>query len=100
MIKPEINHWDWTAGTDRSVAIFEKAFQRNTTGNPSNDVLYIATGNINNIYVIVEIDGYLYLTKGASFSFHEFSMPRGKELKDVDWQEMRKKIRSTSSKYE
>ena len=35
-----------------------------------------------NIYVIVEIEGYLYLTKGATFSYHEFSMPQGKELKD------------------
>jgi hypothetical protein len=64
----------------------------NVAGSPSNEVPYAVTGNINNIYVIVEIDGHLYLTKGATFSYLEFSMPRGKELKDEDWQEMRRKL--------
>jgi len=96
MIEPEIDRWEWTAGSDRSVAVLEKIHQRNETGNPSNDILYAATGNINNIYVIVEINGYLYLTKGATFSYHEFPMPQGKELKDEDWQEMRQKIFSIS----
>ena len=42
MIEPQIDRWDWTAGTDRAV-------------------------DIHRIYVIVEIDGKLYLTKGATF---------------------------------
>ena len=92
MIEPEIDRWDWTAGTDRSVAVFEKVHQRDVTGKLTNDILYAATGNVNNIYVIVEIDDYLYLTKGATFSYHEFTMPREKELKDEDWQEIRRKL--------
>ena len=92
MIEPKIDRWEWTAGTDRSAAVFEKIYQRNETQNPSDDVLYAATGNINQIYVIVEIDGYLYLTKGATFSYHEFFMPPEKTLKDEDWQEMRRKL--------
>ena len=90
MIEPEIDRWDWTAGTDRSVAVFERVHQRYAAENSSNDILYAATGNVNQIYVIVEIDGNLYLTKGATFSCHEFSMPHEKELKDQDWQEMRR----------
>jgi hypothetical protein len=90
MIEPEIDRWDWTTGTDRSVAVLKKVYQRNMT----TDELYTATGNINNIYVIVEIDGYLYLTKGATFNYHEFHMPKEKVLKDEDWQEMREKLLS------
>ncbi len=97
MIEPKIDRWDWTAGTDKTVAVFEKVFQRDITGNPSNGALYAATGNINHLYVIVEIDGYLYLTKGAAFSYDEFSMPKGRDLKDEDWQEMRRKQRQVTN---
>jgi len=45
MIEPQIDRWDWAAGTDKSVSL-------------------------NRIYVIVEIDGKLYLTKGATFRNH------------------------------
>ena len=94
MIEPEIDRWDWAAGTDRSVAVFEKANQRNAPENPSNEVLYTAIGDVNSLYVVVEIDGRLYLTKGATFSYHEFFMPKGRELKEEDWQEMRRRLRS------
>ena len=86
MVKPEIDRWDWAAGTDKSVSIFEKT----SATNPSDSVMYKAIGDINNIYVIVEIDGYLYLTKGATFSYHEFYMPQDIDLKDKDWIEIRK----------
>jgi hypothetical protein len=99
MIEPEIDRWDWTAGSDRSVAVFEKVFRRNIAGSPSNGALYAATGNVGSIYVIVEIDGYLYLTKGAAFTYDEFSMPEGKELKDEDWQEMRRKLIPAGTTY-
>jgi len=46
MIEPKIDRWDWTAGTDRTV-------------------------EVNKIYVIVEIEGHLYLTKGATFGYHQ-----------------------------
>ncbi|MDR1153842.1 MAG: DUF3160 domain-containing protein [Bacteroidales bacterium] len=77
MIEPEIDRWDWTAGTDRTVAVLEKAYRRHIAGSPSNGSLYAAVGNIDNIYVVVEIDGYLYLTKGAALRYDEFSMPEG-----------------------
>jgi hypothetical protein len=93
MIEPEIDRWDWTAGTDKTVAVFEKAYRRHIAGSSSNGSLYAAVGNIDNVYVVVEIDGYLYLTKGATLRYDEFSMPEGKELKDEDWQEMRRILR-------
>ena len=88
MITPEIDRWEWAAGTDQSIAVCKKVYRRNVKGCPKNGDLYAATGNVGNIYVMVEIDGYLYLTKGAMFKFHEFSMPKGKELNETDWKNM------------
>jgi len=92
MIEPAIDRWEWAAGPDKSVAIFEKQPQTNASLSVSDEILYCATGNLNNIYIVVEIDGYLYLTKGAAFSYHEFPMPLDKELKDEQWQEIRRKL--------
>jgi len=85
MVTPEIDRWEWTAGADKSISVFEKVYRRNVAGCPKNGVLYAATGNVNQIYVVVEIEGNLYLTKGAIFKYHEFSMPKGKELNETDW---------------
>jgi len=66
----------------------------------------VATGKANEIYVVVEINGYLYLTRGATFSYYEFAVPesdgpmdkkgttprvkdknwKGGRLTDEDWQ--------------
>jgi hypothetical protein len=75
MIVPEIDRWEWAAGTDRSVAVAEKVFRRDVAGSASNGTLHATTGHVNNLYVIVEIEGLLYLTKGAAFSYTEFPMP-------------------------
>ncbi len=85
MIEPQVDRWAWVAGVDRSVAVFDEIYQRNITDCSKNGILYAATGNVNNIYVIVEIGGFLYLTKGATFSYDEFNMPEGKVLKENDW---------------
>ena len=95
MIEPVIDRWDWAAGTDRSVAVFKKANQPNMAENLTDSIRYQAVGNINSIYVIVEIDASLYLTKGAAFSYHEFFMPRDKDLKDVDWEEISSRRKSS-----
>ncbi len=42
------------------------------------------------IYVIVEIDGYLKLTRGAVFSYYEFTHPVSDRLTDEKWQKMLK----------
>lgn len=45
-----------------------------------------ATGYGNTIHVIVEINGYLYLTRGATFSYYEF--PFVDRLTDEKWLDM------------
>ncbi|MDR2591613.1 MAG: DUF3160 domain-containing protein [Chitinispirillales bacterium] len=74
--------WSLVTGPDRSIAIAADVFT-GTTG-----VLHAAVGNANTIYVVVEINGYLYLTRGATFRYHEFVMPGSARLTDEEWQKM------------
>ena len=44
------------------------------------------------IYVVVEIDGLLYLTRGAVLSYREFTQPLGvQRLTDEEWQQQLEK---------
>ncbi len=88
MVEPHVDRWAWVAGSDKSVAILDEIYHRNVPNDPKNGTLYATTGNANNIYVVVDIDGYLYLTKGAVFNYYEFSMSKGKRFTEKDWQEM------------
>ena len=54
-------------GPDKSIAVVADIYTRNVRGCDKNGVLHVATGNANNIYVVVEIEGNLYLTRGATF---------------------------------
>jgi hypothetical protein len=40
----------------------------------------------NDIYVVAEINGLLYLTRGAVFSHYEFTQPSSSRLTDEAWQ--------------
>jgi len=51
-------------------------------------VLEEAVGAAFELYVIVEIDGYLKLTRGAVFSYYEFEHPASDRLTDEKWQKM------------
>ena len=55
---------------------------------PNGEVLEVATGFVNNIFVIVPVDGSLRIAKGAVFSFHEFAWPIDDRLTDEKWIEM------------
>lgn len=46
-----------------------------------------AVGLGDEIYVIAEINGLLYLTRGAVFSHYEFIQPSSSRLTDEEWQE-------------
>jgi len=48
------------------------------------------------IYVVVEIDGCLKLTRGAVFSYYEFTHPANDRLTDEKWQEMLKQGKEPS----
>lgn len=47
-------------------------------------------GHAFEIYVIVPIEGKLYLTRGAVFSYYEFLQPMSDRLTDEAWQQMLK----------
>ncbi len=49
-------------------------------------VLEQATGRVNLIYVAVEINGKVQLTKGAVYSQYEFKVPQSNRLTDEAWQ--------------
>ena len=86
-----LSGWDDVKGPDKSVAIIADIFTSNASNNPDKGILHVGTGNVNDIYVVVEIEGYLYLTKGAVFAYHEFHIPLGNRLTDEEWQEMLEK---------
>lgn len=81
--------WDEVSGADKSVAIVADVFTVNGDNVPDerHRVLYEATGPAYEIYVVVEIGGYLYLTRGAVLSYREFcravNEPR---MTDEEWQ--------------
>lgn len=55
---------------------------------PNGTVLQEATGLINDIYVVVPIDGSLRIAKGGVYSHYEFQWPLNDRLTDKKWQEM------------
>ena len=80
--------WDDVQGTDRRVALVADVYTANADNNPTKSILYEAVGNADEIYVVVEIGGYLYLTRGAVLSYREFTQPLGPQrLTDEEWQQ-------------
>lgn len=82
-----ISSWDYVEGADRSVAVVADVFTRNVLGCNKCGILYEATGTADAMYVLVEIDGKVYLTRGATFSYYEFVNPLGQRLTDEEWQQ-------------
>ena len=84
--------WDDVQGADKKVALVADVYTANADNNPAKSILFEAVGDADEIYVVVEIDGYLYLTRGAVLSYREFiqpiDMPR---LTDEEWQEQLEK---------
>lgn len=82
-----LSEWSEVNGADKSIAVVADVYTANGLNNPNKSVLYEAVGPAHEIYVVVEIDGYLYLTRGAVFSYREFqedvAAPR---TTDEEWQ--------------
>jgi hypothetical protein len=70
MVQPPVDRWQWTKGSDHGVSVEEPVFERKNNGKSS--ILYAAVGNVQQIYIVVEINGLLYLTRGAVFDYKEF----------------------------
>ena len=86
-----LQDWNSVEGADKSVAVVADVYTANAYNNDNKSVLYEAVGRANEIYVIVEIDGQLYLTRGAVFSYREFDQPLGvPRLTDEEWQQQLK----------
>jgi hypothetical protein len=86
-----IEGWDKVKGPDKSVAVVADIYTSNAMNNPKKGILHVANGNVNDIFVVVEIEGYLYITKGAVMTYYEFNLPIGNRLTDEQWQEMLEK---------
>lgn len=101
VIDPDKTLYDWSEvkGTKRMVAQVSEVMTRNVKGCEKNGRLYEATGNPNEIFVVVEINGQCYLSRGATYSYHEMvrnlNQPR---LTDKEWQEMLKSSGDKQSK--
>ena len=82
-----LNGWGDVIGTDRCIAVVADVYTANASNNSNKSILYEATGYVNTIYVIVEIEGHLYLTRGAVFSYREFDLPMDMpRMTDEEWQ--------------
>lgn len=90
VIDPDLHldNWSLVQGPDKSIAVVADIYTRNIMGCNKNGILHVATGNANNIYVVVEIEDNLYLTRGSTFSYYEFVQPLGTRLTDEEWQKM------------
>lgn len=83
--------WSDVQGADKKIALVADVYTANADNNPDKSILFEAVGDADEIYVIVEIGGYLYLMRGAVLSYREFIQPIDKpRLTDEEWQEQLK----------
>lgn len=95
IIKPDSTYagmmWEDVTGTDRSIACVADVYTANASNNPDRGILHEAVGTADDIYVVVEINGMLHLTRGSVFSYREFHLGLGNRLSDEEWQQMLEK---------
>lgn len=90
--------WDDVQGPNKNIAVIADVYTANADNNPldKHSILYEGVGNADEIYVIVEIDGFLYLTRGAVFFYRELKQPiNAPRITDEEWQELLKKAPDT-----
>lgn len=79
--------WDDVEGTDRKVALIADVYTANADNNPEKSVMYVGVGMADEIYCIVEVDGYLWLMRGAVLSYRETKRPLNMQrMTDEEWQ--------------
>ncbi|UII19414.1 DUF3160 domain-containing protein [Fulvivirga ligni] len=83
-----VNEWREVTGPDKEISVVADIYTNNQGDQAG--ILHVAVGYANDIYVLVEIEGSLYITKGATFSYYEFPTPLDKRMTDEEWQEMLK----------
>ncbi|WP_028903242.1 DUF3160 domain-containing protein [Prevotella sp. P6B4] len=88
----ELYGWTDIEGADRKVAIVADVYTANADNNDKKSILFEGVGDADEIYVVVEIGGYLYLTRGAVLSYREFIQPINEpRLTDEEWQQQLEK---------
>ena len=86
--------WSDVVSTDKKVAVVADVFTAAGENVAIDDmcVLYEGVGPAYEIYVVVEIDGLLYLTRGSVFSYREFTrLMSDPRMTDEEWQQELKK---------
>ena len=79
--------WNDVEGTDRKVALIADVYTANAINNPEKSVMYVAVGLADEIYCVVEVDGYLWLMRGAVLSYRETRRALDiLRLTDEEWQ--------------
>jgi hypothetical protein len=82
-----LTEWSSVEGADKKIALVADVLTSNGDNNPNPSILYEAVGPGYEIYVVVEINGMLYLTRGAVFSYREFKRDvNDPRLTDEEWQ--------------
>ena len=83
-----LDGWQSVQGPDKSIAVVADVYTANSLNNPNPSILYEGVGPAYEIYVVVEIDGDLWLTRGAVFSYREFQQSINQQrMTDEEWQE-------------
>jgi len=80
--------WEYVSGPDKEIAVVADIYTNNQENQPG--ILHAAVGYANDLYVVVEIDGYLYVTKGSTFSYYEHRVPLNNRMTDEEWQKLLK----------
>ena len=79
--------WDDVQGTDKKVALIADVYTANAENNPEKCVMYVGVGAADEIYCVVEVDGMLWLMRGAVLSYRETRRPLDVlRLTDEEWQ--------------
>ncbi len=79
--------WSDVQGTDKKVALIADVYTANADNNPEKSVMYVGIGAADEIYCVVEVDGYLWLMRGAVLSYRETRRPLDVlRLTDEEWQ--------------
>jgi len=83
-----LDGWDNVQGPDKYIACVADVYTANGDNNPNKSILYGAVGPAYEIYVVVDINGDRYLTRGAVFSYREFQRSiSDQRLTDEEWQQ-------------
>lgn len=71
-----------------SSAEFPAAIVADVATDPNGQVLEMATGNPDAIYVVVNVEGSLRIARGSVYSFYQFPWPMDERLTDSQWRWM------------